>query len=86
LKDYCTLFPDGFKNPFTGEVYYWGGCCAEHDKAFETGDITFMQANDYLWSCAYRKGYRKIANVLWIGTTLFGWPFWLYHRTKKVRI
>ncbi len=77
-KDYCTLFPDGIP----GTKYQWGDCCKEHDEYFGSGKVTYFQANLYLWHCVRRKGktYEAVANIMWIGTTLLGWPFWLQHK------
>jgi len=78
MTDYCSFFPDGI--PFT--KCYWGDCCEEHDDNFEFGSMGFAESNDYLWWCVRRKGYKKLANLMYYGVTLFGWPIWYYWRSK----
>lgn len=79
-KDYCTLFPEGIP----GTKYKWGDCCKDHDENFEEGEISFSDANLYLWHCVRRKGqeYAPVAYILWLGTSMFGFPFWIYQRAR----
>lgn len=78
MTNFCSFFPDGI--PFT--EYYWGDCCEDHDDDFDYGTMSFSEANDYLWWCVRRKGYKELANIIWYGVTIFGYPFFWIARRK----
>lgn len=80
MKDYCTMFPDGI--PFTR--ISWADCCKRHDDDYDAHDMTFEEANDYLYHCIKNKGeelemrflFGCLADVMWYGVSIFGKYFW----------
>lgn len=74
----CTLFPNKW-----GE-HDWSVCCRWHDYYYSLIlGLTKYQADEYLWYCVYEKtGLRWLANLMFWGVYLFGWPAWWCHRLK----
>ena len=69
--DYCTLFFDGC----------WSKCCARHDKRYSNNRITKHQADVLLKRCVYKKGHKIVANIMFVGVSVFG-SYWYYKAQK----
>lgn len=71
--DYCTLSPDGS----------WRECCKEHDECYRRGDPK-LESDIELWRCIhYNKKSPVVADVFFIGVTLFGWIPYLKHKYDR---
>jgi hypothetical protein len=78
LSEPCTFWPN-----------HWGKhdlspCCRAHDYHYSMIlDLTKWQADEYLWYCVReRTGLVWLANLMFWGVYIFGWPAWLGHRVK----
>lgn len=78
IAEPCTLFPNKI-----GE-HDLSPCCREHDYHYSMIlDLTKYQADEYLWYCVREcTGLVWLANMMFWGLTIFGWPWWWAGRAK----
>jgi hypothetical protein len=79
-----------FREPCTGWPNYWGRymwahCCSRHDYNYSQAlELSKWQADEYLWYCVREStGLVWLADLMFWGLWLFGWPAWLNHRVNR---
>jgi hypothetical protein len=80
-----------FRPPCTGFLNHWGRfmwahCCTLHDYRYSAAlDLTKQQADEYLWYCVREStGLVWLAGLMYYGVSVFGWPFWIWHRVNHI--
>jgi len=72
VKDCCTLWFDGV----------WQDCCCQHDDDYTYGEIPKYQSDKDLRDCVRASKHPIIANVMFIGVSIFGWVPWALDRIR----
>ena len=72
----CSFWPDRWGS------YDLTAACMVHDEDYEN-QTGFVAANNRLRINATNACTPFMGWVMWIGTTLFGWPFYIYHGVKN---
>jgi len=73
-SDGCSRFPDGTpENPGI-----WRECCLKHDSVYWRGGSydERLQADLALRACVEKRGYPRIAELMFIGVRMGGSPYW----------
>lgn len=55
-------------------------CCDTHDRAYVHRTTSKFQADLNLSKCLWNEGHKILAVVSFIGTSTFGWIWWLKYR------
>jgi len=79
---YCTMWFDSFT--FLWFHWNWGICCYNHDVAYSLQLVPKIVADGQLFLCVSHATAWAFGEIMFLGVTLFGGPFYLRARRKRL--